>query len=92
VKDAIRDGDVIRAVIRATATNQDGHTVGLSQPCVPAQESLLHSTYQQAFLSTKLTRFVEAHGTGTVVGDPIEATALSRAFAGVRDEKSPVFM
>jgi acyl transferase domain-containing protein len=92
VTDAIRDQDVIRAVIRATGTNQDGRTVGLAQPSSQAQESLLRSTYQAASLDTQLTRFVEAHGTGTAVGDPLEAAALSSAFGGVRNAHSPVYM
>jgi acyl transferase domain-containing protein len=92
VTEAIRDQDVIRAVIRATGTNQDGRTVGLAQPCAQAQESLLRSTYQAASLDTRLTRFVEAHGTGTAVGDPLEAAALSSAFGAVRNAHSPVYM
>ncbi|KAF2642053.1 thiolase-like protein [Massarina eburnea CBS 473.64] len=44
VSDVVWDGDTIRAVIRATATNQDGRTIGLAQPCERPQEELLRST------------------------------------------------
>lgn len=60
---AIRDGDVIRAVIRMTASNQDGRTPGITQPSVDAQESLIRHAYAKAGLGFEETRFVEAHGT-----------------------------
>ncbi|KAF1949998.1 hypothetical protein CC80DRAFT_598435 [Byssothecium circinans] len=92
VSDAVRDGDTIRAVIRATATNQDGRTIGLAQPCEQAQEELLRSTYQSFGLDRSITRFVESHGTGTAVGDPIEANALCSSFNDVRSEAEPIFI
>lgn len=62
VKAAIMRGDTIRAVIRATATNQDGRTPGLTQPSAEAQESLIRHTYTKAGLEFGLTRYFEAHG------------------------------
>jgi len=59
---AIRDCDMIRAVIRSTGSNQDGHTPALTQPSPYAQEELIRHVYQQANLSPEKTRFVEAHG------------------------------
>lgn len=82
---AIRDGDTIRAVIRETGVNQDGRTSGITVPRADAQERLIRQVYRRAGLDLEHTRFVEAHGTGTSVGDPIEAGALARAFAGPRD-------
>jgi zearalenone synthase (highly reducing iterative type I polyketide synthase) len=58
---AIRDGDVIRAVIRGTGTNQDGKTRGLTLPSGEAQEDLIRSTYQLAGLDLKDTDYFEAH-------------------------------
>lgn len=92
LSEAIRDGDTIRTVIRATGTNQDGRTVGLTQPSSEAQERLIRSTYRRAGLDMKLTRFIEAHGTGTSLGDPIEATAIGRAFSDARDSSEPLYM
>jgi acyl transferase domain-containing protein len=60
--DAVRDGDVIRAVVRATASNQDGRTPGLTQPSTEAQEALIRHTYAKARLDFNETRFFEAHG------------------------------
>jgi acyl transferase domain-containing protein len=68
VSDALRDGDTIRAVIRATGSNQDGRTPGITQPSEAAQKSLIHETYHKAGLETINTQYVEAHGTGTAIG------------------------
>lgn len=66
--DAIRQQDTIRAVIRATGSNQDGRTPGITQPSKAAQEQLIRDTYQKAGLSVDSTLYFEAHGTGTPVG------------------------
>lgn len=68
VSDAIEQNDTIRAVIRATGSNQDGRTPGITQPSKVAQEQLIRDVYQKAGLSRHLTRYFEAHGTGTPVG------------------------
>jgi len=60
--DAIKNGDMIRAVIRATGSNQDGHTPGLTQPSVESQEKLIRSVYLKAGLGFESTRYIEAHG------------------------------
>ena len=62
VSRAIQDGDMIRAVIRATGSNQDGHTPILTQPSIEAQEKLIRHVYRKAKLDFDLTRYVEAHG------------------------------
>jgi phthiocerol/phenolphthiocerol synthesis type-I polyketide synthase D len=37
--DAIRDGDRVLAVIRGSASNQDGRTSGITAPSGPAQQA-----------------------------------------------------
>ena len=64
--DAIRDGDMIRAVVRATGTNQDGATPGITQPSQSAQEELIRKVYKNSALTFDSTRYVEAHGTDLV--------------------------
>jgi acyl transferase domain-containing protein len=61
LEDAVRDGDTIRAVIRATGTNQDGNTP-LAQPSKEAQTRLMMDTYRHAGLDPSETKYVEAHG------------------------------
>ena len=66
LKDAVRDGDMIRAVIRSTGSNQDGRTPGITQPSRDAQESLIRKTYEKAGLNPRDTRYFEAHGMPSV--------------------------
>ncbi|MCJ1387139.1 hypothetical protein MMC17_010268 [Xylographa soralifera] len=89
---AIADGDSIRAVVRATGTNQDGHTQAIMQPSNEAQERLIRDTYSKAGLNMESTRFFEAHGTGTPVGDPLETEALGSAFRKVRSPDDPLYV
>lgn len=62
LSDAIRDGDTVRAVVRSTGSNQDGHTPGVTQPSKVSQAALIRDTYRKAGLSLRETRFFEAHG------------------------------
>ncbi len=81
LRSALRDGNPIRAVIRATGTNHDGKTQGIFQPSADAQEALIRQTYQSAAISDfGETAMVECHGTGTPTGDPIETKAIARVF------------
>lgn len=79
---ALRDGNPIRAVIRASMCNDDGKTPGITQPSSAAHESLIRASYKAAGLAAKLheTAYFECHGTGTPTGDPIEASAVARVF------------
>ncbi|GAW24702.1 hypothetical protein ANO14919_142930 [Xylariales sp. No.14919] len=90
--DAVRDGDMIRAVIRSTGTNQDGRTPSLTQPSPEAQEELIRRVYNKANLPFEFTRYVEAHGTGTPVGDPIEMKAIGRVFRPYRSPEDPLYV
>lgn len=92
LSDAIRDGNTIRAVIRATASNEDGRTAGITQPSRHAQEALIRQTYTRAGLSMAPTRFFEAHGTGTPLGDPAEARAMGSVFRQSRSASDPLYV
>ncbi|POR37432.1 Polyketide synthase [Tolypocladium paradoxum] len=81
--DAIRHGNPVRAVIRATASNSDGKGTagGIQVPNDIAQEAMIRRAYELAGITDySKTAFVECHGTGTTVGDPIEARAVGRVF------------
>ncbi|KAI0855253.1 polyketide synthase [Xylaria cubensis] len=92
LSDALRDGDTIRAVIRNTGCNHDGHSPGLTAPARESQAELMRKTYAQAGLDPSFTRFFEAHGTGTPVGDPIEASAISEMFTPYRSPEEPLYI
>ncbi|KAF2690330.1 putative polyketide synthase [Lentithecium fluviatile CBS 122367] len=91
LSDAVRDGDTIRAVIRATGTNQDGDTP-LAKPSKFAQAKLISDTYRRAGLDRSKTKYVEAHGTGTSVGDPLEAAAIGTSFSAGRSKAEAVYV
>ncbi|KAL4936566.1 hypothetical protein BDV06DRAFT_227771 [Aspergillus oleicola] len=92
LKDAMRTGDPIRAVIRGTGVNQDGHTTGITVPNSEAQADLIRSTYQSAGLDVSQTSYFEAHGTGTAVGDPLELGAVAQAISTNRAADDPLYV
>ena len=92
LSEALRDNDPIRAIIRATGSNQDGRTPGITQPSGDAQERLIRETYEAAGLERKMTRYFEAHGTGTQIGDPTEARAIAAAFMSQRPPQEPLYV
>ena len=75
---AQRDDDLIYAVVRGSAINQDGRSNGLTAPNPASQEAVLSAALKDARVSPAEVAYVEAHGTGTKLGDPIELTALGR--------------
>nr|ALQ33027.1 putative polyketide synthase [Fusarium subglutinans] len=82
LSDALRDGNPIRALVRATAVNCDGKSMSLVTPNGTAHEALMRQAYRDVGLDPKETAFVECHGTGTSTGDPIETTAVGKVFGG----------
>jgi len=92
MRDALRDGDSIRAVIRGTGVNQDGHTTGITVPNRDAQMDLIRSTYRCAGLDVFQTAYFEAHGTGTAVGDPLELGAVYQAMSTARTPDNPLYV
>ncbi|KAK7716251.1 Type I Iterative PKS [Diaporthe eres] len=81
VSAAIRDGNVIRAVIRGTGVNSDGRgSGGITLPSKAAQERLIRDVYTRNDLNPDDTGFLEGHFTGTPAGDPIEASAIASVF------------
>ena len=89
---ALAHGDPVRAVILASAVNQDGHSAGLTVPSEAAQRSMLRTALQRAGVAPHAVAYVEAHGTGTAVGDPIEARAIGSVFAQGRAKNSPLLL
>ena len=84
LSEAVAAGDPIYAVIRGTAVNQDGFSIGMAAPNPVAQAAVLREAYRRAKVSPAQVQYVEAHGTGTKLGDPVELEALSAVLAADR--------
>lgn len=84
---ALRDGDRIYAVIKGSAANQDGRSIGITAPSVTAQEEVIRQAWKTAKVDPATIRYIEAHGTGTNLGDPIEIEGVTRAFSHYTERK-----
>ncbi|XBX10042.1 SDR family NAD(P)-dependent oxidoreductase [Enterocloster clostridioformis] len=84
---ALKDKDNIYAVIKGSAYNQDGASVGLTAPNPVAQEDVIIKAWQKAGIDPETISYIEAHGTGTRLGDPIEIDGIQRAFKRYTDKK-----
>src|SRR6185369_15488359 len=79
--EALADGDIIHAVIKGSAINNDGSLkVGYTAPSVEGQAKAIIAAQLTGELSADSISYVEAHGTATALGDPIEVAALTKAF------------
>ncbi|MET4727079.1 acyl transferase domain-containing protein/acyl carrier protein/SAM-dependent methyltransferase [Lysobacter enzymogenes] len=87
LQDALDAGDHIYGVIRGSAINQDGASNGITAPSAAAQERLQRHVYDSFGIDASRLQMIEAHGTGTILGDPIEASALTRSLRHYTDRK-----
>jgi polyketide synthase PksM len=84
---AVACNDTIYAIIKGSAINNDGHTMGITTPDLEGQKELIRTALKDAKVSTETITYVEAHGTGTVIGDPIEIKALAGVYGESTDKK-----
>jgi len=81
-KKAIESRDNIYAIIKSTALNNDGgDKMTYTAPSAEGQTLVVQQALSKSGLSAENISFVEAHGTATSIGDPIEVTALTKAFS-----------
>ncbi|KAK7418008.1 hypothetical protein QQZ08_011405 [Neonectria magnoliae] len=94
LSDAIKDGDVIRGVIRSSAVNTNGKVegMGITYPNDLGQEKVLRHAYKRANLDPNKTAYLECHGTGTPTGDPIEVRAVSLGMNDSRSRQKPLLL
>jgi len=81
LSEAIADGDHVYAVIRGWGLNNDGSgKVGYTAPSVDGQAEAIALALAMADIEPNTITMLEAHGTATPLGDPIEFSALCRAW------------
>ncbi|TKH36336.1 non-ribosomal peptide synthetase [Paenibacillus polymyxa] len=80
LRKAEQDGDHILAVIKGSAINQDGSTIGISAPNALAQAEVILQAWRDARTDPETISYIEAHGTGTKLGDPVEIDGIAKAF------------
>ncbi len=90
--DAEADGDRIWGVIRGSAVNHGGASIGLTVPHEPALEQVIETALSQAGVSASDVDYLEAHGTGTAVGDPIEINAVASVYGKGRGAGQPLLV
>ncbi len=81
LSDALADGDMVRAVMKGSAINNDGQAkVGYLAPSVEGQAQVIAEALAVADVRPETVSYIEAHGTGTPLGDAIEMAALRQVF------------
>ncbi|UII31929.1 SDR family NAD(P)-dependent oxidoreductase [Fulvivirga ulvae] len=80
LSEAKKDGNHIYGIIRGSSLNHGGKTNGYSVPNPKAQADVISHALAEAGVNPRHISYIEAHGTGTKLGDPIEISALTKAF------------
>ncbi|MEM8860802.1 MAG: beta-ketoacyl synthase N-terminal-like domain-containing protein, partial [Chloroflexota bacterium] len=78
---ALEDRDHILAVVKGAAMNNDGsNKASYTAPSIAGQVDVIQKAQERAGVDVETIEYIEAHGTATPLGDPIEVSALSKAF------------
>lgn len=80
LEDALRDKDMIYAIIRGIGLSNDGKSKGFLMPDINGQIRAMKRTYYLSGLSPEQIDYIECHATGTQVGDKIELSSMSEVF------------
>ncbi|MER5705087.1 SDR family NAD(P)-dependent oxidoreductase [Micromonospora sp. NPDC002296] len=83
--DAQRDNDHVRAVIRGTAVNHNGRTVGFTSPSPRRQADVITAALRRADVDADTVSYLETTVNGTEIGDAVEMTAVTQVFGGRTD-------
>ncbi|KAJ4335911.1 hypothetical protein N0V87_005767 [Didymella glomerata] len=90
---AIEDNDNILAVMKSSASAQDGKTNGIMAPNSKAQELVARQALMRAGnLDPHTIDYIEAHATSTSLGDPTEISAIAQVYGTGRPSESPCYI
>lgn len=87
LEQALEARDHIYGVIKSSALNQDGGSVGITAPNAEAQEAVIVEAWKRAGIDPETIGYIETHGTATKLGDPIEVEGIRRAFRRFTDKR-----
>ena len=80
-EEAIKDGDVIFAIIKGIGISNDGGNKGsFTAPSAEGQAAAISMAIDDANVDPADISYIETHGTATPLGDPIEIEGLNIAF------------
>ena len=86
---AIKDGNIIYAVIKGTAVNNNAsRSDSVIAVDSVSQSELLKQACKNANISPLELGYIEAHGAGTKLGDALEVEGLNKVFQDYSDEKN----
>jgi malonyl CoA-acyl carrier protein transacylase len=78
LRDALRDGDRVYAVVRGIGASSDGKGKGITAPNPDGQRRALSRAYEDAAVDPVDVDLFECHGTSTIVGDKVEVESLAK--------------
>jgi acyl transferase domain-containing protein/acyl-CoA synthetase (AMP-forming)/AMP-acid ligase II/acyl carrier protein len=87
---AVEDADNILAIIKGSALNNDGHSMGLMAPNPHSQADVIRQAYINSGVPPEKVSYVEAHGTATQIGDAIEVRSLSQVFNSMERQQCAI--
>ncbi|QSQ14524.1 SDR family NAD(P)-dependent oxidoreductase [Myxococcus landrumensis] len=82
LEEALRDGDHIHGVIRATSVSHKGRSASFLLPSPPAQRALVEQTLAEAGVAPSDIGYVELQAVGAETTDVSEWRSLSAVFSG----------
>ncbi|MDJ0876304.1 MAG: beta-ketoacyl synthase N-terminal-like domain-containing protein, partial [Desulfobacterales bacterium] len=84
MKDALRDGDRVHAVIKGVGSSSDGKGKAIAAPNTRGQALALNRCYEKMRddVSVADIDYIEAHGTSTIAGDGAEIETLKQVYGG----------
>jgi len=87
--DAQRKRARVWALVRGSATNQNGRAASLAAPSLQAQAAVLRAALEDARVAPEQVGYIEVHSNGSPLGDPIELEALREAIGKPRADGAP---
>lgn len=80
LKDALKSGHRIYAVIKGVGVASDGGGTSVMSPSVGGQKRAIRQAWENAGIDMETIGYLEAHGTGTPLGDQTEIATLTSLF------------